>query len=62
MENVYQTIDDLMDSPPNYYIGYYDCTSFVMDIADAAGVYYGNRIFIQTPMGFIHQMKQYNEY
>ena len=61
LENVYQTIDDLMDSPPNYYIGYYDCTSFVMDIADAAGVYYGNRIFIQTPMGFIHQMKQYNE-
>ena len=62
LENVYQTVDDLMDSPPNYYVGYYDCTSFVMDIADAAGVYYGNRIFIQTPMGFIHQMKQYNEY
>lgn len=62
LENVYQTIDDLIDSPPNYYVGYYDCTSFVMDIADAAGVYYGNRIFIQTPMGFIQQMKQYNEY
>lgn len=60
--NVYQTITDLMDSPPNYYLGYYDCTSFVMDIADAAGVYYGNRLFIQTPMGFIQQMKQYNEY
>lgn len=61
LENVYQTVDDLIDSPPNYYVGYYDCTSFVMDIADAAGVYYGNRIFIQTPMGFIQQMKQYNE-
>lgn len=61
LENVYQTIDDLIDSPPNYYVGYYDCTSFVMDIADAAGVYYGNRLFIQTPMGFIQQMKQYNE-
>ena len=54
-------VDDLIDSPPNYYVGYYDCTSFVMDIADAAGVHYGNRLFIQTPMGFIQQMKQYNE-
>jgi hypothetical protein len=49
------------DNPPHYTIGRYDCTTFVMDIADAAGIKYGNRWTIQTPAGFMEELKRYNE-
>ena len=48
----------LQEDVPKYRIGRYDCTSFVMDIADAGGVHYGSRITIQTPVGFMEELKK----
>lgn len=45
---------------PKYSLGRRDCTSFAMDIADAAGVQYGNRTWIQWPAGFMDGLHQYN--
>lgn len=55
-----QKLEQLKHSPPGYNLGIYDCTSFAMDIADAAGVYYGSRWHIQTPIYFMEQLKKYN--
>lgn len=60
LNNVYNKVNALMNNTPRYHVTYYDCTSFVMDIADAAGIYYGNRLFIQTPMGFMQELKKRN--
>lgn len=60
LNNVYDKVNALINNTPRYHITYYDCTSFVMDIADAAGIYYGNRLFIQTPMGFMQEIKKRN--
>lgn len=60
LDDVLETLDMLLSSPPSYTIGWYDCTSFAMDIADAAGVYYGLRWRIQTPIRFMEQLKKYN--
>ena len=49
------------DKPPHYTVGRYDCTTFVMDIADAAGIYYGSRWQIQSPVGFMEELKARNE-
>lgn len=50
----------LQQTVPQYRIGHYDCTSFVMDIADAGGIHYGVRITIQTPVGFMQELKKHN--
>ena len=50
----------LQQDVPMYRIGRYDCTSFVMDIADAGGIHYGTRITIQTPVGFMQELKKHN--
>lgn len=60
LNNVYDKVNALMNNTPRYHVTYYDCTSFVMDLADAAGIYYGNRLFIQTPMGFLQELKKRN--
>ena len=60
LKNVHTKVKQLLSNTPRYHIGYYDCTSFTMDIADAAGIYYGNRLFIQTPMGFMEALKKRN--
>lgn len=60
LKNVYNKVKALKKNTPRYYLGRYDCTSFVMDIADAAGIHYGKRILIQTPIGFMKEMKKYN--
>ena len=60
LNNVYAKVNALKSNTPRYHVTYYDCTSFVMDIADAAGIYYGNRIFIQTPMYFMQELKKRN--
>ena len=44
----------------HYTIGLYDCTSFVMDIAESAGIYFGIRWTIQTPVGFMRELRTYN--
>lgn len=43
---------------PDYIIGRCDCTSFALDIADAAGINYGNRLTIQFPSTFMKRLKQ----
>ena len=52
----------LQQNVPRYKIGRSDCTSFVMDIADAGGIHYGARITIQTPVGFMQELKKHNYY
>ena len=47
-------------NPPAYELAKYDCTTFTMDIADAAGIYYGPRWLIQFPAGFLRELKTYN--
>jgi hypothetical protein len=52
------------NNPPEYKLMQYDCTTFVMDIADAAGIYYGNgrrEGWLQSPAGFIRELKKYNK-
>lgn len=53
-------IRELKRDVPRYKIGRYDCTSFVMDIADAGDIRYGRRITIQTPVGFMQGLKKHN--
>lgn len=60
LNDVYAKLRLLRDNTPRYHMGIYDCTSFTMDVADAAGVYYGSRWLIQTPIGFMEQLKKYN--
>lgn len=55
-------LEELKVLTPDYNLGFYDCTSFVMDIADAAGIYYGIRSLVFTPTGFIEKLKRYNTY
>ncbi len=49
------------NNPPNYELMRNDCTTFAMDIADAAGIYYGYRWLIQSPAGFLRELRTYNE-
>jgi hypothetical protein len=49
------------DNPPEYDLMNYDCTTFVMDIADAAGIKYGSRWTIQSPAGFMRELQQHNK-
>ena len=51
---------ELENNVPKYRVGDYDCVSFVMDIADAAGIHYGNRSFWRMPTGFITELKKRN--
>lgn len=44
------------NNPPAYSLAEYDCTTFAMDIADAAGIYYGPRWAVQFPAGFMRQL------
>lgn len=60
LNSVYDKVNQLLSNTPRYHIGNYDCTSFVMDIADAAGIYYGYRMPWRTPMGFIKELKKRN--
>lgn len=55
-----EKIRQLQHNVPKYSIGHYDCTSFVMDIADVGGIHYGARIAIQTPVGFMQELKKHN--
>jgi len=48
------------NDPPNYFLGRTDCTTFVLDIADAAGVKYGLRVMIQSPAGFLRSLLEHN--
>ena len=60
LQNVHDKLKLLYMNTPRYHVTYYDCTSFTMDIADAAGIYYGYRMPWRTPMGFIEELKKRN--
>ena len=54
-------IQKWIDDEPDYVMGNTDCTTFVMDIADAAGISYGSRWSIQSPIGFMDRLRDYNQ-
>ena len=58
--SVKNKLQQLENDAPNYNLGTNDCTSFVMDMADAAGIKYGTRIDVQTPVYFMEKLKKYN--
>ncbi|GEM_PF-4410580 len=60
LNKVKRMYNKLYNNPKTYNLGIYDCTSFAMDMADAAGVYYGKRWHIQWPTDFIRQLNKYN--
>lgn len=62
LKNVRTLLQSRMLHTPPYRLAKNDCTSFVMDVADAAGIYYGYRRLIQTPERFMRQLKKYNDY
>jgi hypothetical protein len=51
---------EMQANVPEYRVGNYDCVSFVMDLADAGGIHYGNRMLIRTPMKFMEELKRHN--
>lgn len=55
-------LQQLQANIPKYRIGRYDCTSFVMDMADAGDIHYGSRTTIKTPVGFMEELKKHNYY
>ena len=59
-ESVKDKYRQLEQNVPRYTIMDYDCTSFTMDLADAAGIRYGNMKFIQWPISFIQELKKHN--
>jgi hypothetical protein len=56
LRKVYEKYWEWKNNPPEYDLGKYDCTTFAMDIADAAGIYYGPRWAIQFPAGFMRSL------
>lgn len=47
-------------NPPQYDLMKTDCTTFALDIADAANIEYGSRVFIQSPAGFLRELIKHN--
>lgn len=54
-------LDELRNSTKSYYFYNYSCTSFVKEIADAAEVYYGQRVSIKGPDDFMKNLKRFNK-
>jgi len=57
---VIQKINKWVEDEPDYITGNNDCTTFAMEIADAADIGYGSRWSIQSPIGFLERLKDYN--
>lgn len=62
LENAQRKYYEWLNNPGEYVAGQHDCTSFVMDIADAAHVWYGLRWSIQFPATFVHAVNFYNKW
>ncbi|MCQ2272208.1 MAG: hypothetical protein MJZ72_05415 [Bacteroidales bacterium] len=60
MKAMTRKLRQLQQEVPKYRVGHYDCTSFVMDIADAGDVHYGKRNSIRTPEVFMQELKKHN--
>lgn len=60
LERIVKRYQELVKEKKDYYITRNDCTSFVMDLADAGGIKYGDRLKVQTPRYFMEQLKAHN--
>ena len=60
LERVISKYWEWKNDPPQYDLMRTDCTTFALDIADAAGVEYGSRMIVQSPAFFLKQLLKYN--
>lgn len=62
LENAQRKYYEWLNNPGEYEMARHDCTSFVMDIADAANIWYGFRWSIQFPATFVRAVNFYNKW
>lgn len=62
LENAQKKYYEWLNNPGEYEMARHDCTSFVMDIADAAHIWYGFRWSIQFPATFVRAVNFYNKW
>lgn len=62
LENAQRKYYEWLNNPGEYEMARHDCTSFVMDIADAAHIWYGFRWSIQFPATFVRAVNFYNKW
>lgn len=62
LENAQRKYYEWLNNPEEYEMARHDCTSFVMDIADAAHIWYGLRWSIQFPATFVRAVNFYNKW
>lgn len=62
LENAQRKYYEWLNNPGEYVLAQHDCTSFVMDIADAAHIGYGIRSLIQFPTSFVRAVKFYHKW
>lgn len=62
LENAQRKYYEWLNNPGEYQMARHDCTSFVMDIADAAHIWYGFRWSIQFPATFVRAVNFYNRW
>ena len=60
LEAIRKKFGEWWNDPPSYFFGRNDCTTFVLDMADAGGIRYGSRWHIQTPVGLLDGLEKYN--
>ena len=60
LEAIRKEFGEWWNNPPSYFLGRNDCTTFVLDIADAGRIRYGYRWNIQTPVGLLEGLEEYN--
>ena len=62
LEKAQRKYYEWLNNPGKYELAEHDCTSFAMDIADAAHIWYGFRWSIQFPTTFVRAVKFYNRW
>ena len=62
LDNAQRKYYEWLNDTRGYELARHDCTSFVMDIADAAHIKYGTRWTIQFPATFVRAVNYYNKW
>lgn len=62
LDNAQRKYYEWLNDTRGYDLARHDCTSFVMDIADAAHIKYGTRWTIQFPATFVRAVNYYNKW
>lgn len=62
LDNAKRKFHEWVSNTPEYDLGNIDCTTFVLDIADAAHVRYGARWLIHFPEQFVNAVNFYNRW